>query len=44
MYRAKTLGRNRFEFYEVEISADVRDRMGLEMEIKRALNKGEFGV
>ncbi len=44
MYRAKMLGRNRFEFYEEEMSAGIRDKLGLEVELKRALERGEFGV
>jgi diguanylate cyclase (GGDEF)-like protein len=44
MYRAKMLGKNRFEFYKEELSVDARERLGLEGELKRALEKGEFRV
>jgi diguanylate cyclase (GGDEF)-like protein/PAS domain S-box-containing protein len=44
MYRAKMLGKNRFEFYKQEMSVGVRERLGFESELKRALERGEFLV
>ncbi len=44
MYRAKMLGKNRFEFYKEELSVDARERLGLEGELRRALERGEFRV
>ncbi len=44
MYRAKMNGKNRFEFYKEELSVDARQRLGLEGDLKRALEKKEFRV
>jgi diguanylate cyclase (GGDEF)-like protein/PAS domain S-box-containing protein len=44
MYRAKTLGKNRFEFYREEIAADARDQMEIEDELGAALRNNEFKV
>jgi diguanylate cyclase (GGDEF)-like protein len=44
MYRAKMLGKNRFEFYKEELSVDARERLGLEGELTRALERGELRV
>jgi len=44
MYRAKMLGKIRFEFYKQEMSVGVRERLGFESELKRALERGEFLV
>jgi diguanylate cyclase (GGDEF)-like protein/PAS domain S-box-containing protein len=44
MYRAKTLGQNRFEFYKEQLSVDARVRLGLEGELARALEREEFRV
>jgi diguanylate cyclase (GGDEF)-like protein/PAS domain S-box-containing protein len=44
MYRAKTLGENRFEFYKDDMSVAAQELLGLEDELKLALEKGEFRV
>jgi diguanylate cyclase (GGDEF)-like protein/PAS domain S-box-containing protein len=44
MYRAKTLGKNRFEFYKEEQTVDARERLGLEGKLKLALEAGQFRV
>jgi diguanylate cyclase (GGDEF)-like protein/PAS domain S-box-containing protein len=44
MYRAKTLGRNGFEFYKDDMSVDAQQRLGLEHELEQALERGEFRV
>jgi diguanylate cyclase (GGDEF)-like protein/PAS domain S-box-containing protein len=44
MYRAKGLGKNRFEFYKEAHSLDARERLGLEEELKHALQKAEFRI
>ncbi|MCB1444744.1 MAG: EAL domain-containing protein [Rhizobiaceae bacterium] len=42
LYRAKTLGRNRFEFFSVELQADVVQTKQLSDEILSGLERGEF--
>ncbi len=42
MYRAKSQGRNQICCYDADIEADVSRRMGLESELYRALERGEF--
>jgi diguanylate cyclase (GGDEF)-like protein/PAS domain S-box-containing protein len=44
MYRAKVMGQNNFEFYKEELSVDARERLGLEGELKRALERREFRI
>ncbi|MDP8949171.1 MAG: EAL domain-containing protein [Actinomycetota bacterium] len=44
MYRAKTSGKHGFEFYKEGMSVGARVRLGLEGELRRALEKGEFRV
>jgi diguanylate cyclase (GGDEF)-like protein/PAS domain S-box-containing protein len=44
MYRAKTLGRNGFEFYKDDMSIDAQQRLGLERELEQALERDEFRV
>jgi diguanylate cyclase (GGDEF)-like protein/PAS domain S-box-containing protein len=42
MYRAKARGRNNFQFYEPEMSARSREILGLERDLRRAIEAGEF--
>lgn len=42
LYRAKTLGRNRFEFFSVELQTDVIQTKRLSDEILAGLERGEF--
>jgi diguanylate cyclase (GGDEF)-like protein len=42
MYRAKLEGRNRYVVFEGEMKEAVQGRMELEMDLRRALEKGEF--
>jgi diguanylate cyclase (GGDEF)-like protein/PAS domain S-box-containing protein len=44
MYRAKAQGRNRFEFYDTNLSTHAASRLQLEQDLRRALNRGEFQV
>lgn len=44
MYRAKGQGRNRYEFYTRELTADAHQRMQMENEIRRGLDRGEFSL
>ena len=43
MYRAKMLGKNRFEFYKEELSVGARQRLGLEGELRGGLERGSSG-
>lgn len=42
MYRAKSQGRNRYEYYTCDLTADAQQRMELENELRRALDRREF--
>ena len=42
MYRAKDMGRNKYQFYQPEMNASVGARMNLERRLRRALRDGEF--
>lgn len=44
MYRAKTLGKNRFEFYQEEMATDARNRLDAEKGLQSALENHEFRV
>jgi len=42
MYRAKELGRNRYQFYSDELGRQVVHRMHLESRLREAVERGEF--
>jgi diguanylate cyclase (GGDEF)-like protein len=42
MYRAKDLGRNRFQFFTADVHERVRRRMELESSLRQALERDEF--
>ena len=42
MYRAKELGRNRFQFYAPEMNAQAVERLEMENALRRALDNDEF--
>jgi diguanylate cyclase (GGDEF)-like protein len=42
MYRAKELGRNRYEFFTAEMNARVENQLVLEAALRRAVDAGEF--
>jgi len=42
MYRAKELGRNNFQFYSLEMSTRVLERLTLENSLRRAIERNEF--
>ncbi|WP_374581734.1 putative bifunctional diguanylate cyclase/phosphodiesterase [Pseudoduganella sp.] len=42
MYLAKEQGRNNFQFYAPELNASILSRLKLEMELRRALEAGQF--
>jgi diguanylate cyclase (GGDEF)-like protein/PAS domain S-box-containing protein len=42
MYRAKELGKNRYERYSTDIHNLTVDRLAMENELRRALERGEF--
>lgn len=42
MYRAKSAGRNRFRFFEPEMTVETKVRMALEVSLRPALSRGEF--
>ena len=42
MYRAKELGRNRFQFFTADMHERIRRRVELESSLRRALERGEF--
>jgi len=44
MYRAKSEGRNGYSFYAEQMSADARERLTMEAELSRALERGELRV
>lgn len=42
MYRAKRLGKNTFQFYAQEMTAKINERLSLENQLRRALERNEF--
>jgi diguanylate cyclase (GGDEF)-like protein/PAS domain S-box-containing protein len=44
MYRAKELGRNRFQLFTADVHERIRRRMELESSLRLALERGEFEV
>ena len=44
MYRAKESGRSNFQFFTEEINASARDRLELESQLRRGLDRGEFAL
>jgi diguanylate cyclase (GGDEF)-like protein/PAS domain S-box-containing protein len=42
MYSAKDTGRNNYKFYSSELNARALERLGLERDLHRALERGEF--
>lgn len=42
MYRAKELGRNNFQFFTSDLHARAVDRLATEIDLRRALERGEF--
>jgi len=44
MYRAKEQGRNNFQFYTEELNAQATRRMGMERELRRAIERSEFAL
>src|SRR5262249_56266058 len=44
LYRAKSDGRNCYRFYESEMDAVVQLRRALEVDLRKALADGEFGL
>jgi diguanylate cyclase (GGDEF)-like protein len=42
MYRAKEMGRNAFQFYTEEMNARTLERLGIESELRHALERNEF--
>ncbi len=44
MYRAKEQGRDNYQLYTPAMNADIRDKLALETDLRRALERGEFLV
>jgi diguanylate cyclase (GGDEF)-like protein len=44
MYRAKSAGRNRTAFFELEMQAEVEERLAIEQDLKDALRLNQFEV
>jgi diguanylate cyclase (GGDEF)-like protein/PAS domain S-box-containing protein len=42
MYHAKNDGRNRYQFYNKSMNATAREKLALESDMRRALERGEF--
>jgi diguanylate cyclase (GGDEF)-like protein/PAS domain S-box-containing protein len=44
MYRAKAQGKNSFQFYTADMSSHLGERLKLEAQLRRALERGEFAL
>ena len=44
LYRAKENGRNGFSFFEPEMDAKMHERRTLEINLRKAIAVGEFGL
>jgi diguanylate cyclase (GGDEF)-like protein/PAS domain S-box-containing protein len=44
LYRAKEEGRNRFAFFDASMGAETAERVALETDLRRALDRGELRV
>ena len=44
LYRAKSEGRNRFRFFEPGMDAELRERKGLEADLRHAVHGGELEI
>jgi len=44
MYRAKALGKGRYAMFEAGMQAEVMDRLDLEADLQRAVDRGELAV
>jgi diguanylate cyclase (GGDEF)-like protein/PAS domain S-box-containing protein len=44
MYRAKTLGKARHEVFDADMHAEAVDRLGLENDLRHAIERGEFSL
>jgi diguanylate cyclase (GGDEF)-like protein/PAS domain S-box-containing protein len=44
MYRAKTLGRNTYQFYTEELTQQAFDRMQMDSALRNAIPRGEFNL
>src|SRR5207245_4101142 len=44
MYRAKSRGKNRFEYFVAEMDAPMPQRLEVETYLRRALERGEFSL
>ncbi len=44
MYRAKELGRNNYQFYDSHMSSRFAERIGLENDLRKAAENGEFSL
>ena len=42
MYRAKSLGRNNFQYYTDDLNANAEERLWLETELRQALERNQF--
>ena len=42
MYRAKEQGRNNFQFFTAELNRAITERLELESQLRRALERGQF--